>query len=165
MFREHLISAGKVLKAHGVTGDLIIHFDLPADVPELSFIFPEIDGLPVPFRTIHKEQLDEDTWIFTLADIHDREQAREFTGTTVYLERKYVVSGDDQYGYAGYSFSDITSGKRGEIIRIADLSENPLFEVDCAGEKFLIPAHTDFVVSVDRLKKEMILKLPEGIFG
>jgi len=169
MSRNNLIHAGEVLKVHGLDGGIIIRFNKIFSFPDTfpAFVFLEIDGLPVPFAVVGAKEYGENSFVVHLEEVTSRDKAARYQGCNVWLEpedteiRKYNLS----LLYTGFSFRDETSGKQGKITGYTDISENPLFEIETEGETYLIPANPAFITHTNKKKKEIILRLPEGIFG
>jgi 16S rRNA processing protein RimM len=165
MNRDDLTLAGEILKAHGINGELILMLSIPVTIEDLSFIFVEIEGLPVPFRVTEITPLDEDTCYLFLEGIDSREKAVMYNGYNVFIENNLVRPVDTGYPVlTGYHFQDQTSGKRGTVLRGIEIPENPLVEVSLGEHTYLIPLHQELIVSFDHKSRMVILALPEGIF-
>ncbi|NOY38478.1 MAG: hypothetical protein GXO83_13005 [Chlorobi bacterium] len=166
MTREQLILAGEILKTHGISGKLFIRFDLPVDVESLTFLFPVINGLPVPFRVLETEPAGDNTRYVTLEGIDNREKAMPLTGTQVFMDKSNTrPSSDDLNRLAGYLFRDVTSGKEGKILNWINVPGNPLVEVISENHHYYLPGHTDFIVKTDHIHHHVTLRLPEGLFS
>ncbi len=170
MSRENLIPAGEILKVHGLEGGLVIRISelfYPFEkIPEFFFLL--INGLPVPFFVNDAEAFGKGSYLVFFKEITTRDQALKYRDCEVLLEVKYVprekknaIPGD----YAGYSFTDETSGKKGRVSGLVPVPENPFYEVNTGDNFFLIPAAKIFIVQVDSGTKQVIFRLPEGIFN
>ncbi len=168
MSREDLIPAGEVLKVHGLEGGLVLRFDEPFCPLETlpSFVFLEIDGLPVPFPVEEAEEFGECSYLFFFEDVTGRDQALRYRGARVLLERKYLPGegGSSPTVLKDYRFTDLTTGREGTVTGFMDIPGNPLFEVETGSNTFLIPAGEEQIESIDHEKKRIVFRLPEGIF-
>ncbi len=169
MSRNNLIHAGEVLKVHGLDGGIIIRFDELLSIPGTfpAFVFLEIDGLPVPFAVTGAEEYGENSFVVHLEEVTSRDKAARYQGCDVWLEPENIELENSNLSlrYTGFSFRDEASGKQGSITGFTDISENPLFEIETEGATYLIPANQSFIIHTDPKKKEVVFRLPEGIFG
>ncbi len=170
MSRNNLIPAGEILKVHGLDGGLVIRFDELFYFPETfpAFIFPEIDGLPVPFAVTGAEEYGENSFIVHFEEITSRDKAARYQGCKVWLEEQYLEKDTETPSpgqYTGYSFRDETSGKQGKITGFIPIPDNPLFEVETDGSSYLVPAARAFILDADPDTKQVAFRLPEGMFG
>ncbi len=168
MSREDLIPAGEVLKVHGLEGGLVLRFHEPFCPLETlpPFVFLKIDGLPVPFPVEEAEEFGECSYLFFFEDVTGRDQALQYRGAEVLLERELLPEGGGETppGMTGYRFTDLTTGREGIISSFMDIPGNPLFEVETGGDTFLVPAGEEHIESIDHEKKRIVFRLPEGIF-
>ena len=166
MFRENLVRTGKILKAHGIGGELLIRVDVPCEINSAEFLFPEINGLPVPFKLLKKEETgDPDLWIVSLSRVNSRDRALEIAGNDFFLEKRYLKPAQQNLtDISGFAFRDVHSGKEGVVRRYLDIPGNPLLEVSCEEKVQVVPIREELIVKFDTANREIILNLPEGIF-
>ncbi len=172
MSRDDLIHAGEVLKVHGLDGALIIRFKGPFYLPPAfpPFLFLEIDGLQVPFAVKTAEEYGENSYAIRLEDVTTRDKALRYQGCEVWVESKYsgqTVSDNKntQKDLTGFSFLDETSGRQGHITGFLPVPGNPLFEVRSQENDYLLPAVSHFIIRIDKKNRQVIFRLPEGLFG
>jgi 16S rRNA processing protein RimM len=58
---------------------------------------------------------------------------------------------------------DANYGELGTVVKVIDLSGNPLFQIDSNGKEVLIPKQDQFVKSVDWDEEILHLECPEGL--
>jgi len=63
----------------------------------------------------------------------------------------------------GFTVFDTKHGNIGIIENIIDIQQNPLMEILFHGKEILIPLQDDFIISIDKKKKELHVKTPEGL--
>ena len=60
---------------------------------------------------------------------------------------------------------DYNHGKIGTIVSVNDQTAQSLFVIDNGGIEILIPIVDEFITNVDRAKKEIHIKTPEGLIN
>ena len=96
------------------------------------------------------------------------EQARAFSGLTLYVQKKYldkVETEEIELDYfVGFLLIDETNGEIGLITEVDQTTENTLLVIDREDEdELLIPFGIDYIQAVDHKKKTISVKLPEGL--
>ena len=142
--QEDVYKIGKLGKPHGVKG-------------EINFIFDD-------------DVFDHgnETALIKFCDIDTQEQAKELTGHDVYFPRAQAAADRSTVSWAqmhGLRLIDAISDRAiGIIYRVDDSTPNILFEVNTAdGHTALIPANERLIEEIDMDKREIRMKLPEGI--
>lgn len=164
-----LIPIGKIVKPHGIEGGMKIVLKEPFELLDLNecFLFIHFEGLPVPF------------WVTTFLSngfqqvfierIDTKEAAIPFAGKEVFVEQKIISSNTSQpsnpYTWEGYHLLDLTSNRKGEIIKIEEYPQQLMATIHTEDKDVLIPLHEDFLIAVDDLSQLITVKLPEGLFG
>ncbi|MFZ5941000.1 MAG: ribosome maturation factor RimM [Bacteroidota bacterium] len=161
---------GTLARPHGVSGELRmnIHPSLAESIEPGIPLFVETDGQRVPFFVEESTQVAADSLILRLNFIDSPEEAAKFAGARVFssLEDDGADSPLSDLGeLEGYTVKDEKAGILGEIRAIAGHPDNPLFEIERNGALHLAPAASELIVKVDRKKKILITRLPEGIPG
>jgi len=169
---EKYISVGKLGKPHGLSGAFRFFLDrelknknkLPA-----HFLL-DIKGNFMPWfvKTIEWTGFNEGFILFE--EISSPEKGKNYTGIELCLSEKDITlyfkkdAGSLEY-MKGYKAIDEAEG---EIGIIEDVVENPgqiLLSVNRDGREIMIPFVEDFIVSLNKRKKEIILSLPEGLLS
>jgi 16S rRNA processing protein RimM len=171
MLREKAFKVGRVLKTHGVGGQVsvgtIIKIAESEEWPE--WIFLDIDVGLVPFRTDQKGMIwrDEKHLILALELYEDPEKAQEIVGVDLWFPNEYksvlADSKDEISPLVGLILYDQKSGELGRIEELIDLPNNPLFRIDVEGKEVLIPAREEWIISIDQENSKIIMDLPEGL--
>ena len=161
------ILLGRISKVHGYEGAVTVKLEknLIENVPNMESVFLEIEGKPVPFFIQESDYPGGDILRLKFEGYSTMEQANEFTGCRVFL-----TSGEkeekrtDVITYHNYR---IFLPDNNHVGTISEIIENPgqwlLQIVTSAGKELLIPFHEDFVVSIDKRKKIIVMDLPEGL--
>ncbi len=170
MAAKDLLTCGKVVKPHGLKGELCIiwYADSPLLLQESDKIYLRMPGKrprafqPEALREHRKRlllQLEQITgrdqaekWRGAEILVHARDLPRE-EGDEVYLHellgcRIYLESGE----YLGM-LQGFVPQKNGEVWQI----------VDEKGREFLFPAEDDFIVHLDPGEKKAVISPPKGL--
>jgi len=160
---------GTLARPHGVSGELRMNIN-PAFAESIEPgipLFVDIDGQRVPFFIEEAEQLAADTFIIRLEFTASLEEAKKLCGFKVYnsLEEGDDLSAAELSSLSGFMLIDEQAGVLGEITSVIDNSMNPLFEIRVGEASVFAPAATELIIRVDRKKKTVTTRLPEGIPG
>ncbi len=156
-----MLRVAKVLKSHGTDGGLLLGFRdfLPDDIDLKEPVFIYFDGLPVPFFMESFARKGYDKAIVRLSGIKTLADAEEVSGREVWAELQESSQGEESpEDFIGWKLFD---GEReaGEITAVEPIPGNPCVYV---GET-MVPLHEDLILSVDPERKEIRMRLPEGL--
>ena len=166
---DDVFRIGRIGKVHGVKGEVLLHFpDDVFDRTEADYVFLETDGILVPFFFEEYRFRNDDTAIVKFLDIDDANRASELTGCEVFFARDLAGGNDGELTWneiVGFRITDTMSHKEvGEIVAVDLSTINTLFEVRTSGENtVLIPAADDLIDVVDRERRHIFMRLPEGL--
>lgn len=167
--QEDVYKIGKLGKPHGVKGEISFIFNDDAfDRTNAEYLIIEIEGILIPFYMEEYRFRSNETAFIKFCDIDTQEQAKELTGHDVYFPRAQADADRSTVSWVqmhGLRLIDAISDKPiGTVCRIDDTTLNVLFEVNVAdGRTILIPANEDFIEEIDTSKREIRMKLPDGI--
>lgn len=171
-----LTAIGRVIKPHGVAGEMSIQFtvDSPADTVEAAecLIF-DIDGIFVPFFPDTVRPRGSESLLVKLDGIDSDTDAAQFSGKTVFAltdrlpedDEEDELDPDNLYAgqLAGFEAYDADT-PIGTITDIDDTTENVLFIVENAeGSRILVPVADEFISGIDIDNRKIYFSLPEGI--
>src|SRR5690606_28320348 len=169
MRKEDCFYLGKIVKKYGFKGELLAKLD--TDEPELykdlESVFIAIGNDLVPFfiekSSLHKSELLR----MRIEDVDNEADADALLRSELYLPLDMLpkLSGNQFYFHEiiGYSMIDEEFGEVGEIVAVNDSTAQSLFEVEREDKLILIPMNDEFIVRLDRVKKEIVVKTPEGL--
>lgn len=166
--KSELLPIGKVLKPHGIHGEMSFEFTSDVfDREEVPFFIVEIDGIFVPFRVESYRMRSSSTALLQLKGVTSEEKARGFTGLTLYISSGYLSEMDDQEVEAGYyegfRLVDRQAGELGYISEVDQTTENALFVVPTPDDELLIPVSDEYIVHIDHDLRIITVDLPEGL--
>jgi len=162
---------GKVVKTHGIDGALCGFFDTddPLRYSDLHAVFinTKLGLLPYSFEDISVNS--NGYCIFRLKEIDTIEKAKRFLKKEMYLPLSMLppLTGNDFYYHEiiGFSVVDQDHGHIGTIDGVIEQAVQPLFQIIFQEKEILIPVHNDFIIEVNREKKTIFIKTPDGLIG
>ncbi|WP_417363694.1 ribosome maturation factor RimM [Galbibacter sp.] len=169
MRKEDCFYLGKIVKKYGFKGELLAKLD--TDEPELyknlESVFIAIGDDLVPFF-IEKSSLHKSTLLrMRIEDVDTEAEADALIKSELFLPLDMLpkLSGNQFYFHEiiGYKMIDVEFGEVGEITAVNDSTAQALFEVQRDDKQILIPMNDEFMVRLDRTKKEIVVQTPGGL--
>jgi 16S rRNA processing protein RimM len=159
---------GKILKVHGVSGEVILQSKALASFEEIEMelVFLLIEGKPVPFFISSFRPKSTETFIVAFDYINTPKQALDIVNATVYADERLSDKLNESsgfYKYIGYTVYDQNNKNLGVIQEILESTANPLFSIVQDNKESLIPASEDFILKSYRRKKALHMHIPEGL--
>jgi 16S rRNA processing protein RimM len=158
---------GYVVKPHGLKGEVNISIDpdIPNDFSTLDAVFlTEGDGL-VPYFITAVSVSGNKAYV-KFEDIDHVDHAAGLTGKSLYLPKTARPKSDRGEFYddevIGFSVEDEELGQLGVISDVMTAGPNRLLVMDYQEKEVLIPINSPFVISVNKSKKRLTTRLPEG---
>ena len=138
------------------------------DRVDADYLIVETEGILVPFFIEEYRFRSGETALLKLEGISTVERARELTNSDVFFPRRLAQNDVEEMTWAqivGFRLVDEQLGKVvGSISSVDDSTENVLFDVATPdGKNLLIPAAEDWISDVDTEKREIRMRLPEGL--
>lgn len=170
MEKEACYYLGKITRTNGNKGGLSIFLDVddPLEYSELDAVFVEVKKQLIPFFIEEiKIHNSKNTALVYFEDIEDVEEASKLTNSNLYLPLDSLppLEGNKFYFHEVLDFLliDEKFGEIGKIKEILDYPNQALFQTFYKEKEVLVPVNDQFIQKVDRAKKEILLKLPEGL--
>jgi 16S rRNA processing protein RimM len=130
--------------------------------------FVELEGLLVPFFLVEDgfRFKTDNTAILTFNDVESEKYAKRMVGSGVYLFKNEMIDSDEIFDSElnGFVLFDEEKGRIGTIEEVNDYSGNIVFSVKFQGNELLVPFNEELLIAFERDKKQITLKLPEGLF-
>lgn len=167
ILENEVILLGTCTRTHGRRGELHIISDNDllsiADDPE--FLLFRLNNILTPFRLTDWREKGANAYIVSLDGITTEEQAQHLCGNHVYLLRRDLSDNPDEplllwQDLIGYEVIDDQLGTIGQIKSVDDSTLNTLFLLD---NDTVIPAHEDFITSIDADARQLHVSLPSGL--
>ncbi|MFV0249124.1 MAG: ribosome maturation factor RimM [Tenacibaculum sp.] len=169
MQKEHCFYLGKIVKKHGLKGELVVKLD--TDDPELyknlESVFVELNNNLIPFF-IEKSSLSKGIMLrLKFENIKNQEDVQSIIGASLYLPLDSLpeLTGNKFYYHQviGFTIYDKIFGLVGRVKKIDDTSAQALFVVEAKGKEVLIPVTDHFIKNIDRERQIIEVSTPEGL--
>lgn len=167
--KEELFKIGRFAKPHGVKGELsLVTTSEVLEEVEDPYVVCDIDGIMVPFF-IEEFRYKSDTVVLVkLEYVNNEDAAREFVNLDVYFPLE-AVSEEELVGemtwdsFIGYKVYDTKETWIGDITGVDETTINVLFELERGEITLLFPAAEELIIGLDNEKKQVTVKVPEGL--
>jgi len=168
MIREHCSQIGVITRPHGIDGNVIVRLNgvFADDIEPGEPMFVEIDETLIPFF-IEEIRPQGDTAFIKFEFVDSEPDAAMLRSKPLYAEankfdtRTFALSSASLF--KGYRIIDEISGFSATIDDFIDNPANPLFLTHIDNRDLYIPVHENFVLRINRRKKIIYMKLPEGL--
>lgn len=162
-----LFNIGFISKPSGFAGELIFAIENGElqDYFNCKFFIISLEGKPVPFYA-EKIKMNGSNMIVKLEDINSEDTAKRFIGKKIFVEKTTSdpeVSEMDWDDLIGYQIFENVYGTLGTLESIEEYPQQIIAQCTVNNKIVLFPLHEDFIVKIDDRKKELHLKLPEGL--
>jgi 16S rRNA processing protein RimM len=137
------------------------------DYATLDAVFVEIDGSLIPFFVENLKMKTKGFVAVKFQGINSEQDAQRILKKPVYLPEAFLQELDQTSFYdheiIGYTVIDEVHGNVGVVENVIDMAANPLLQLSKDGVEVLIPIFEGLVQKVQRKKKELYVKAPEGL--
>ncbi len=165
---SNYFSIGKVAATHGLTGEVVVKHALgkKTDFKGLQTIFfEEKKGSFLPYFLETSLAKNESEIFVKLEGFNTKESSKRLIQKEVWLLK------DDFDKYAAKSspisllgFVMINEGKAiGEVIEVIEQPMQVFCKIIYKGNEALIPIHQESLEKIDQKKKQVFVKLPDGL--
>lgn len=169
MQKEDCFYLGKIVKKYSFKGELLVKLDTddPIIYTKMESVFIDKNKNLIPFF-IERSSLHKSTLLrVKFEDIDNEEDADKLLKSELYLPLEFLpqLTGNKFYYHEifGFEAEDLSFGLIGIIKGVNDSTNQAILEIDRNGSEILIPLIDDFIKSVDREQKKIILEVPEGL--
>ncbi len=165
---QDFVEVGKIVKTHGVNGEIIVELDNPAILEDTTEpVVLEIEGLRVPFFIAQARAVSAQRARVQFDCTHTEQRAKTLVGCKFFVSPDVFDDIDDEYAspsaIVGFTVVDKRHGDIGKVLSVDNLNINPIMVV---GEKqTLIPFHPEFVSKIDFRKRQVRVALPDGLLN
>lgn len=165
---QDFVEVGKIVKTHGVNGEVIVELDNPAILEDTTEpVVLEIEGLRVPFFIEQAKAVSAQRARIQFDCTRTEQRAKTLVGCRVFVSPDLLDDTDDEFSspsaLVGFNVIDKQHGNIGAIQSIDNLNINPIMVV--GDKELLIPFHPEFVTKIDFRKKQVRVSIPEGLLN
>ena len=165
------VKIGFFRKTHSVFGELVMEFEpkYETSIEKADRFFVELEGLLVPFFVLDDgfRFKTENSAIISFDGVETEKYAKRMVGSSVYLFKNEIVIISDEFfdsELVNYLLLDEKLGKIGIIDQVDNYSGNIVITVNYKGKELLVPFNEDLLLFLDKQKKVVKMKIPEGLF-
>jgi 16S rRNA processing protein RimM len=168
MQKEDCFYFGKVIKTHGIKGEISIRIDAddPSQYAGIRFILLDLNTGLIPFF-IESMKINQNKAYVAIQDVKTVEKALELTGFEIYLPLDQLpkLKGNQFYFHevAGYKVIDQEFGLIGTIDRVLEYPNQSVFQVFHKGKEILIPIQDEVIMKLNRKSRTFEIKAPDGL--
>lgn len=161
---------GKILRTHGVKGDVVVFIDAddPMRYRKMKKLMIEINDELVQFnadRVSIKE--GEQTAIIHIDGVNDMHAAEQLLKKNLYqpLSMLRKLKGNAFYFHEimGYKVDDKSLGELGTVSNVHDLPQHPVIAMMYKEKEVLIPLSIECFIELDRENRKIFVQLPDGL--
>lgn len=159
---------GKLVAVHGLNGELLLSHELgkKTSLKGLQAIFTEEKkGSFLPWF-IETTRIKSDSEVYIkLEGVNSREAAMKLSPKPVWLSEadfKKFAAKSAPASLLGYIIIN-KNEPLGEILELIEQPHQLLCRLEIRGKEVLIPLHGETLQKVDHKKKEVLVKLPDGL--
>lgn len=170
--RKDVVEIGKVMKAHGLAGEVNAIIDPEVDIDALGCIVIEIDGILVPFFIEGWRGKGGEACLLKIDGFDSGDSLNSIINKEIYALKKDAPVNEQNDGeiylsdLVGYTILDNGGNGIGVIEDYDDSTLNVIFMVNTPeGKRLLIPATDEFIIDVDENGRTITMVLPEGILN
>jgi len=168
MKRPDLVDIGRVKRAHGVKGLLLVESlsDNPNRFKELASVLIELKD-EKSRHVVESCKQSAKGWLVKLEDVNDRDQADQLKGALLKIEAADLPELEEgtyyDFDLIGLDVFSIEGDKLGTITEIEHYPANDAYVVTGDKGTLRIPATRDVVKNVDLDNKRMEVQLLSGL--
>ena len=169
MQKEDCFYLGKIVKKYSFKGELLVKLDTddPSIYTKMESVFIDKNKSLIPFF-IERSSLHKSTLLrVKFEDIDSEEDADKLLKSELYLPLEFLpqLTGNKFYYHeiVGFEAEDLSFGLVGIVKGVNDTTNQAILEIERNGSEILILLIDDFIKSVDRELKKIILEVPEGL--
>ena len=167
MKKEDFVEFGRITKTNRKTAEITIvpEIALSDDFPACKVIFLEIDGGLVPFF-LKEFEVRVNHAVGLVEDYDTPDKAQKLIGCRVFIEKELLAANEDEIFYReilGFTVFDKELGEIGEITEIFETPHQILLQVISNDREILIPMVEEFILRINKRKKQLFMDLPEGL--
>ncbi|MFN8355784.1 MAG: ribosome maturation factor RimM [Spirosomataceae bacterium] len=168
MTKEDCYELGRIIKTHGLKGELGVFLDVdyPDEYEEIDSLFIEVKGQLVPYF-IEEIQIRGNKAIVKFEDINTWEQAKPLVGLTLYLTLDNLPKLEDgQFFYHEIMQATVVDTQLGALGKVEDVYQvinQDIIVMTYQGKEVLIPVNDHTIGTFDRTLHQLHVNLPEGL--
>lgn len=170
MNRGELLAVGQVVKAFGISGELIVQpmTDLPARFKKLKDVFIGPDASSSRPASVERVKVEARGIRLKLKDVNDRNSAEALAGALIFIDEKHRIRVPPGHYFihdvVGMTVADEEGAIIGTVRDVMRMPANDIYVIDRKnGTELLLPAVKEFILQMDVPQRRMTVRLIEGM--
>ncbi len=168
MDKSCLVPLGRVLKPHGIRGELkVLPYGETLGEMEPGEKLFSIEGTEQRQLTLLRLRTQKRVWIAQFAELDSIDQAQALAGKDLFVDKDRLpdLPEGEYYHFQLIGLSVVTKDGTplGTLSSIFQTGSNDVYVVETGGEELLVPALDDVVCEVDLENGKLVVDLPEGM--
>jgi 16S rRNA processing protein RimM len=166
--RNRLVCVGKVVRAHGLKGELRVASlsDAPGFLASLTELYVDSrHGLQT--HRVGRIREGNGLWIVALDDVPDRAAAERLVGGELLVERDRLAPLEtDQYfvdELIGCDVETVAGVPVGQVAEVVETGAYDLLRIVSEGGAVMVPMVGDVIRKVDATRKRIVIDPPPGL--
>ncbi len=164
------IVVGRIVKAHGTAGEVLV--EVLSDAPDrfapgARLEAGDLDGKRRLLR-VHKSRVDRGKLLVWFQGLKSRDDAASVRGSLLSISSADVAPPPEgtyyEWQIVGLDVVDENDERLGELVRVDERAGNDLWVVDTGHGETQVPAVEEFIVSVDLDEKRIVVRVIPGLF-
>ena len=160
------LTVGRVLRAHGIKGELTVHSDNPTESALLSVKTVKLSGDPEGLlRKVVRARPTPQGVLLVLEGVNDRNGAEALRQRDVLVDRKDLPEAEEgEFYYAdleGLLAEDEQGKPLGQVKGVWETGPVPVLVIGEGANELLVPFAEQFVVKVDLPGRRVVIRPPE----
>lgn len=172
MSESRLLVVGRLRKPHGLKGEVAVFplTDQPAGIftPGRVVTLQDLGGNPLGEPvTIERARPFHREWLLKFKGLDDRDSLEAMRDTLLSLpaEELKPPEGDEVYLHelAGFAVRGLNDEALGVVTGLYEMPGGLMLEVQGVKREFLLPYKKEFVRSVNREDRRLVVQVPDGL--
>ncbi len=163
---SELIKLGKLSRAHGLKGSIVVNGDNlhTMEIKKNGFLFIEMNKVHTPFFITEVKYIGK-SLVVSFDGVKTIEEAKTLIGKEIFGDTKNIsVKKSDANTLEGYDLIDEIKGNVGKVNELLVLPKQQFLSVQINDNEVLLPYTDAFVKKIDHKNKTIYYHAPEGLF-
>ncbi|MBX7110050.1 MAG: hypothetical protein K1X61_15480 [Chitinophagales bacterium] len=168
MDKSTYIKAGKLNKTFGLKGHIRAYLEpsIVARIKKLPVVYLLSKNTYLPYFPDEADLQESGHCMFHFEEAADKTAADKLVGKDIYLDEailKKVKPFTLLADFAGFRLIDETFGQLAPLDNIIELPGHAVGQFIYTGQEVLFPWNEQVILNIDKRRKEILLRLPEGL--
>lgn len=169
MEKDNCYLLGWIPRTHGIKGELILQLNVDNlnDYKKLAFVYVEVDNNLIRYE-VEVIKINGEKVFAKFKGVDDMTAGEKLIKKSLYLPLELLPKLDDKHFYFheifGFTAIDTIDGEIGAVEKVLEFPAQSIIQIKTKNNKeVLVPIIPGCVQLVDRVKKTILLVLPEGL--